>query len=237
MRNTIGNHDGGAGEGTTVNPLDVLPEAIGTWPRTAATEAAVAFAAEHSPAYLLNHCVRSYFYARSIATARNLVAGTDYDDETLFLATVLHDIGLTEEGAGPHRFEVDGAFRAARFAREHGLPDTAADLIWDAVALHTSGGIAVHKQPVVALAHLGIGADVFGFGTEEVDRAVLDAAQAAFPWLDARERILEAVAHQIDERPSKWVPLSFVDIAYRRLRPDNPFPGLEELCALPRIPH
>ncbi|MFF8288954.1 HD domain-containing protein [Streptomyces sp. NPDC016309] len=233
MRNTIGIHGGRAREGGTVNPLDTLPEEIGTWPRTAATEAAVAFTAEHSPAYLLNHCVRSYFYARSIATVRNLVAGTDYDDETLFLATVLHDIGLTEEGGGPHRFEVDGAFRAARFAREHGLPDTAVDLIWDAVALHTSGGIAVHKQPVVALAHLGIGADVFGFGAEEVDRAVLDAARAAFPWLDLRDRILEAVVHQIDERPSKWVPLSFVDIAYRRLRPDTPFPGLEDLCALP----
>ncbi|MEU5271904.1 HD domain-containing protein [Streptomyces hygroscopicus] len=219
-----------------MNLLDTLPDEIGGWPRTAATEAAVAFAAEHSPAYLLNHCVRSFFYARSIAAARNLVAGADYDDETLFLATVLHDIGLTDEGHGPNRFEVDGAFRAARFVREHGLSDAAADLLWDAIALHTSGGIAVHKQPVVALTHLGITADIFGFGAEEVDRAVLDAAHAAFPWLDLRERILEAVVHQIDEQPSKWAPLSFVDAAYRRLRPDNSFPGLDELCAGPRVP-
>ncbi|MFF8596807.1 hypothetical protein ACF061_36410 [Streptomyces sp. NPDC015220] len=65
---------------------------------------------------------------------------------------------------------------------------------------------------------------------------MLDAAHAAFPWLNLRERILEAVVHQIDERPSKWTPLSFVDIAYRRFRPDNPLPGLDELRAAPRVP-
>jgi hypothetical protein len=68
--------------------------------RTPAAQAAFALAAEHSPAHLLNHCVRSFFYARAIAAARGLVAGTHYDEETLFLATVLHDIGLTEAGRG-----------------------------------------------------------------------------------------------------------------------------------------
>ncbi|MFF2353542.1 HD domain-containing protein [Kitasatospora sp. NPDC058115] len=216
--------------------LENLPEEIGGWPRTAATEAAVAFTAEHSPRWLLNHCVRSYFYARSIGTARGLAAGADYDDEALFLATVLHDIGLTDEGQGPNRFEVDGAFRAARFAREHGLSDAAADQVWDAVALHTSPGIASHLHPVGALAHFGIGADVFAFGVEEVDRAVLDAAHAAFPYLDLRNSINAQVARQIDEQPSKWAPLSFVDIVYRRHWPDNPFPGLEELVAAPVLP-
>ncbi|WP_405884519.1 HD domain-containing protein [Streptomyces sp. NBC_01136] len=216
--------------------LENLPEEIGGWPRTAATEAAVAFTAEHSPEWLLNHTVRSYFYARSIATARNLVAGEDYDDETLFLATVLHDIGLTDAGQGPNRFEVDGAFRAARFAREHGLSDVAADQIWDAVALHTSAGIAPHKHLLGALAHFGIGADMFAFGVEEVDRAVLDAAHEAFPYLDLRNNIHAQVVHQIDEQPSKWAPVSFVDIVYRKHRPDNPFPGLDELAAGPVRP-
>jgi hypothetical protein len=100
---------------------------------------------------------------------------------------VLHDIGLTDEGQGPNRCEVDGAFRAARFARDPDLSDAAAELIQDAVALHTSRGIAVHKQPVVALAHLGLGADIFSFGAEAAERAVIDAAHSAFPRLDPRE--------------------------------------------------
>ena len=216
--------------------LENLPERIGGWPRTAATEAAVAFTAEHSPEWLLNHTVRTYFYARSIAAAKNLTAGVDYDDETLFLATVLHDIGLTDEGQGPNRFEVDSAFRAARFAREHGLSDAAADQIWDAVALHSSGGIAPHKHTVAALAHFGTGADLFAFGIEEVDRAVLDAAHEAFPYLDLRNNFHALLVHQIDEQPSKWAPLSYVDAVYRKHRPDNPFPGLDDLVAAPVRP-
>ena len=220
----------------SLKPLENLPDVIGGWPRTAATEAAVALAAEHCPDWLLNHVVRSYFYARSIAAARNLVAGTDYDDETLFIGTVLHDIGLTDEGQGPNRFEVDGAFRAARLAREHGLSDTAVDQIWDAVALHTSTGIAAHKHPNVALAHFGIGADMFAFGVEAVDRAVLDAAHEAFPYLDLRHKIHAQLVHQIDQQPSKWAPVSFVDIVYSKHRPDHPFPGLDELVAAPVLP-
>ncbi|MBB2946938.1 hypothetical protein FB565_006706 [Actinoplanes lutulentus] len=216
--------------------LTALPELIGSWPRTAAAEAALRLATEHSPAFLLNHSVRSYFYARSIGLGRGLVAGADYDDEVLFVATVLHDIGLTGEGDGPNRFEVDGAFRAAELAREYGLREPAVTLIWDAVALHTSPGIAAHKRPEVALAHFGIGADIFGFGAEEVDRAVLESAHAAFPWLDLRERLIETVARQIDHQPSKWAPLSFVEAAYRRARPENPFPGMDELAAAPVLP-
>ncbi|WP_433455450.1 hypothetical protein ACQPXS_45890 [Streptomyces sp. CA-142005] len=44
------------------------------------------------------------------------------------------------------------------------------------------------------------------------------------------------MAHQIDEQPSKWAPLSFVAEVYCRQRPDNPFPGLNELAAAPTIP-
>lgn len=209
---------------------------IGSWPRTAATEAALRLTAEHAPEFLLNHSIRSYFYAQSIGLAQGLVAGADYDDEVLFLATVLHDIGLTGPGGGPNRYEVDGAFRAADLAREHGLSDQAVERLWDAIALHTSAGIAAHKRPEVALAHFGIGADIFGFGAERVDRVVREAAHAEFPWLDLREQLIETVAEQIDAQPSKWAPMSFVDAAYRRARPGSKFPGLNEVVAAPVLP-
>lgn len=102
---------------------------------------------------------------------------------------MLHDIGLTDAGHGPNRFEVDGTNRAVAVAREYGLSDDATDLIWDAVALHTSPGITGNKRPEIALAHFGIGAGILGFGSEYVDRLVLDAAHEAFPWLDLREEL------------------------------------------------
>ena len=83
----------------------------------------------------------------------------EYDDELLFLACVLHDIGLTPDGGGEQRFEVDGADAAVRFLAARGLSEERAEIVWDAIALHTSIGIANRKRPEVALAYAGIGID------------------------------------------------------------------------------
>ncbi|WP_371287046.1 HD domain-containing protein [Mycobacterium sp. PS03-16] len=63
-----------------------------------------------SPEYLANHCVRSYLFGRELAAAE----GLDYDDEDLFLACILHDLGVTGHGRGEQRFEVDGAGKHRR---------------------------------------------------------------------------------------------------------------------------
>ncbi|WP_211881306.1 hypothetical protein [Pseudarthrobacter albicanus] len=81
-----------------------LPEAIGSWPQAAATVAAVEFVTEAE--LLLQPQQRR---------RAGLVAGGHYDDEVLFLGTVLHEIGRTDAGHRPNRFEVDGANRAVAY--------------------------------------------------------------------------------------------------------------------------
>ena len=66
------------------------------------------FASDASPAFLHNHCVRSHLFGRELASAQGLRSGADYDEELLFLACVLHDLGITAHAAGNQRFEVDG---------------------------------------------------------------------------------------------------------------------------------
>ncbi|CDR02413.1 HD domain-containing protein [Streptomyces iranensis] len=78
---------------------------------------------------LVNHSLRSYLFARAIGDHKGLRAGADYDDELLFLGCALHDIGLTEEGDGEQRFEVDGADLAARFLIENGLSAAKAEIV------------------------------------------------------------------------------------------------------------
>lgn len=211
--------------------LDALPSVIATWPESRVTAAALELAVQTHPEYLLNHSLRSYFYARSIGDSRGLVGGEDFDEEVLFIATVLHDIGLTDAAPGHERFEVAGANRAVEFARENGLADDSIELIWDAVALHTSRGIAGHKRPEVALAHFGISVDIFGFGAEEVDADVLEAAQQRFPWLELRDSLIREVADRVMHDPARWAPMSFVSASTRRVYPDAPFPELDDLCA------
>jgi hypothetical protein len=122
-------------------------------PQTELADAALEWAREIEPAYLFNHSVRSYLFGRA-------VAGTiAYDDELLFLATLLHDVGLVPAGDGDQRFEVEGADAAVRFLAGRGMSEERAEIVWDAIALHTSIGIANRKRAEVALAYAGIDID------------------------------------------------------------------------------
>jgi hypothetical protein len=84
-------------------------------PDTDVARQAYAFAKRATPAFVLNHSIRSYVFARAHAARRGLRPGTDYDDELVFLSCILHGIGLGEQGNGDQRYEVDGADTAVLF--------------------------------------------------------------------------------------------------------------------------
>jgi hypothetical protein len=131
-------------------------------PDTSLARHTYAYAAQATPAFVHHHSVRSFVFARAHARNQGLRAGTDYDDGLPFVSCVLHDIGLSEEGNGDQRFEVDGADIAAAFLRERGVEERRIAVAWDAIALHTSDGIASRKGTEVALTQAGIGTDILG---------------------------------------------------------------------------
>ena len=135
-------------------------------PETEVAERAYRFAERHEPGFVFAHSVRSYLYARALAGRRR------YDDELVFLGCILHDLGISERGNGDQRFEVDGADLAAEFLREQGVDEDRVQVVWDAVALHTSDGIAGRKGPEVALSQIGIAADILGRGREALPAAM-----------------------------------------------------------------
>ena len=57
---------------------------------------------------------------------------------------------------------------AAAFLRERGADERRIAIAWDAVALHTSDGIAPRKATEVALAEAGIGTDILGARRESL---------------------------------------------------------------------
>ena len=118
--------------------------------RLPGTELAVrAYRLSHqsTPEFVFNHSVRSYLFAEALAGTRNLRPSTDYDQELLFLECVLHDIGLSDRADDNQRFEVGGADLAAEFLREQHVPPQRIAVVWDAIARHTSDGIAGRKHP------------------------------------------------------------------------------------------
>src|SRR5881396_2298620 len=51
------------------------------------------------------------------------------DEDLLFAATVMHDLGLGEHASGEARFEVEGADLAAAVLRQHGVAEPDIDQV------------------------------------------------------------------------------------------------------------
>ncbi|MFF5537193.1 nuclear transport factor 2 family protein [Streptomyces cinerochromogenes] len=160
-----------------------------------------------------------------------LLAGTDYDDELLFTACVLHDIGLSEEGNGDQRFEVDGADTAAAFLREHGVEERRIAIARDAIALHTSDGIAPRKGTVVALAQAGIGTDILGVRRESLPPGLADHVHALLRRQDLGYALSDALITQAKAKPHKASPLTFPGELLRRHLPYGAQPDWYDLLA------
>jgi hypothetical protein len=153
---------------------------------------------EHRP--VANHSIRSYLFAGLLAEHEGMNA--EVDPRLLFAATVLHDIGLRADTASRERFEVDGADQAAEFLRANGFGEPEIDVVWEAIALHTSPGIAERRGPIAMLTRGGVGID-FGRGAEIVDDEQARRIHQAYPRLSMAVSVVEAIVAQCEKFPEK----------------------------------
>lgn len=58
---------------------------------------------------LYNHCMRTYAFGGALGDRY----GFKYDRELFYLASILHDVGLTDHACRKHSFEHEGASRGA----------------------------------------------------------------------------------------------------------------------------
>jgi HD domain len=129
------------------------------------------------------------------------------------LGAVLHDLGLTPKYRSPdHRFEIDGANTAREFLRAHGIDEATADVVWDAIALHTTPEIPYYKRPEIALVAAGVGADVLGEGLGEIPPAERDAILAAYPRIDFKRGIVQALADGFAHKPATTFGTANTDV-------------------------
>lgn len=171
--------------------------------------AALQLVSDVSPGFLINHCVRSYLFARELAAAKGLRSGVDYDDETVFLSCILHDLGITDYGKGDQRFEVEGADAAARFLREREIAEGQVTTVWQTIALHTSAGLADRFGPNHAVSHFGIALDINGLEKHLLAAGFAERVHAAWPRQDLGYAIATAIARGTDANPLKAPPFSF----------------------------
>lgn len=189
-------------------------------PDSAVAAAARQLSYDVSPDVVYNHTVRSYLFARELLTANAMA--DDHDDELLFLACILHDLGAADHANGDQRFEVDGADAAADFLRTHDVDAARIEAVWTAIALHTSVGMAHRFGPIPAAAQMGISTDIVGTLRAALPAGYADRVHAAWPRHDLGSALVEIIARQADRNPAKAPPLTFPAQVHALVYPAKP---------------
>jgi hypothetical protein len=149
-----------------------------------------------SPAYLFNHAMRTFLFGSLVGRA----LGQKFDDEVLYLASVLHDLGLTERFEGDLPFEIQGAEAAKHFLEEHAYAKEKIGIVWDGIAMHASA-IGQYKQPEIALVGEGAGADVIEPDFSKIKRSDADEIVRAFPRLKFKDAFVTTCTDVVRKHP------------------------------------
>jgi hypothetical protein len=170
---------------------------------------------------LFKHSSRVYFWGAMSGDRIEL----SFDRELFYVAAMFHDIGLTEHyGHSSLRFEVDSANAARDFLRQRGISDSNVELVWNAIALHTTPGIPEFMRAEIALVQVGAGMDVVGRGFDTFTVEQREAVTAAFPReSDFKLGIIDAFYEGMKHRPDSTFGtfnddvLAFKDPQFRRI--------------------
>src|SRR5258705_10265993 len=154
-------------------------------PDTVLVRDAIDLSRSASEPFLFNHAMRSWLFGVLLSESAERAP----DAELLAVATILHDLGLTDRYTAENRFEVDGANAARSFLKGRGISTQQMQVVWDAIALHTTRSIALHKEPEVAMTQSGIAVDFLGVGLDRIPKTSLREILTEFPRLAFKNQI------------------------------------------------
>lgn len=167
-------------------------------------EAALDLARTTTSTPIFEHSLRSFLYARLLAELEGTVDDAGYDEGLLFAATVLHDLGLGALGASKARFEVEGADLASALLAEHGVSASDIDRVWEAIALHSSIGLADRMGLLTYLTHQGVFIDAGRFAV--LPEHVTEPIRVAYPRPVGDRSIADAIVQHARRSPAETAP-------------------------------
>jgi hypothetical protein len=176
--------------------------------------------------FLFNHVVRSWLFGILLSEAAEVAP----DAELLAVAAILHDLGLTERYTAENRFEVDGANAAREFMKDRGISAQQTQVVWDAIALHTTPTLALHKEPEVVMTHSGIAVDVLGAGLDRIPQGKQRAILTAFPRLAFKDEFKGCLCNVVRDKPMTTIDNILRDFGIRYVEGFTP-PNFADLVA------
>ncbi|MFG3323773.1 HD domain-containing protein [Streptomyces sp. NPDC048171] len=167
-------------------------------PRTSAVAQATEFIRETTNPMIFHHSRRVFLFG-SLHAQR---LGLRPDPELLYMSSIFHDAGLLAPFSNTRqRFELDGADHARAFLLERGFSRHAAEVVWTAVALHTTPEIPSRMGSEVAATNYGVLTDAIGWGLDDVADDRLEEIVTAHPRGDFKKEFLEAFVEGLKDRP------------------------------------
>ena len=176
--------------------------------------------------FLFNHVMRSWLFGILLSEAAEAAP----DAELLAVAAILHDLGLTERYTAKNRFEVDGANAARDFMKDRGIPAQQTQVVWDAIALHTTPTLALYKEPEVVMTHSGIAVDVLGAGLDRIPQGKQRAILTAFPRLAFKDEFRGCLCNVVRQKPMTAIDNILRDFGIRYIEGFTP-PNFADLVA------
>lgn len=167
-------------------------------PETAAVAESTRLLREMTGPLIFHHSRRVFLFGS--LHARRL--GLEPDPELLYLSAMFHDTGLSTPFSDTvQRFELDGADHARKFLLDRGFSKSAADVVWTAVALHTTPGIPGRMGPETAATNYGVLTDAIGWGLDGLDGGQVDEIVAAHPRGEFKKEFLQEFVKGLSDRP------------------------------------
>jgi hypothetical protein len=195
-------------------------------PVTAAATDATRFLREATGPLLFHHSTRVFLFGSLHARA----LGLQPDPELLYVAAMFHDTGLLAPFSdAEQRFEIDGADHAHKFLLDRGFPRSSAEVVWAAIALHTTPGIPGRMGPETAATHYGVLTDAVGWGLDGLGRDEVDAIVAAHPRGNFKEEFLQVFVEGLRARPDTTYGTVNADVLERFV------PGFYRMSMVDRI--
>ncbi len=144
----------------------------------AAKEAEEHLAATLDPVWA-NHSYRTYAWAYILGRHDRL----DFDEEVLYVASLLHDLGLADsnEAVRQRCFSLSASEHAGSLARRCGWDERRQHLIGDAITRHLNLWIPPESQPEAYLLYLGTKLDVIGLRYFDLAPQVVEDVLALYP--------------------------------------------------------
>ena len=202
--------------GHALNPLD-LPDP----PDSALARDAEELVREVSAPALYGHCLRTWAFSALFAR-RDRVA---HDEEILFLACVLHDLGLTDAHNGHDAtagcFAVEGARAAHSWVTGHGEPESRALAVAEAISLHLNIDVGADQGAEAALLSKGVTLDVVGRRLGELPAEDVSEVNSRWPREGSGALLIDTTGQQARVRPDSRAALLH-RLGFERLVKANP---------------